>query len=118
MQQPQLIFDRTIEAKSKMKQLKNSFREALVNNKEYVDLLEKIKSLKEKAKQVEQSIAEGFQRELTEIEDLKIDLASDMEMLSDVALTQVMKGETLEIKDKYENQYEPIFKVSFKKSNS
>jgi hypothetical protein len=29
----------------------------------------------------------------------------------------MMKGETVSVKDEYENEYEPVFKVAFKKSN-
>ena len=56
-----------------------------------------------------------FAQELTKKEDLKIDIASDIELLTDVALSSMMKGESVGISDKYENEYEPVFKVMFKK---
>jgi len=30
-------------------------------------------------------------------------------------MTKLMKGETVEVKDEYDNTYEPIFSVRFKK---
>ena len=38
-------------------------------------------------------------------------------MLNDLALTPLMKGETVEVKDEFENAYEPTWKVNFKKAN-
>jgi len=36
-------------------------------------------------------------------------------MINDIAMTMVMKGETVSVNDKYENEYEPLFTVKFKK---
>ena len=36
-------------------------------------------------------------------------------MLSDIAIAKITKGEAIGITDKYSNEYEPIFKVKFKK---
>jgi hypothetical protein len=47
---------------------------------------------------------------------MKIDLDSDMEMISDLALNQLMKGETVKVKDEYEVEYDPLFTVKFKKA--
>ena len=52
-----------------------------------------------------------------QIQDLKIDIESDQEMLNDIAMLKYTKGEPIEIKDKYDNEYEPVFSVKFKKSN-
>jgi hypothetical protein len=30
-------------------------------------------------------------------------------------MTNLMDGKTIELKDKYENEYEPIYKITFKK---
>ena len=36
-------------------------------------------------------------------------------MMSDIALNKIMKGETVEITDQYDNKYEPLFSVKFRK---
>ena len=49
------------------------------------------------------------------LDDFKIDLESDATMLSDIALSKFIKGETVKVVDEYNNTYQPIFTVKFKK---
>ncbi len=117
MQQIQEIFSRIQAAKKKQKDLRTAYKDALETSMEYQETVEKLKTLREKKKQIETTVKQQFANELTQLDDLTIDIASDMEMLTDVAMTQLMKGETVEVKDEYENTYEPVFKVTFKKSS-
>ena len=52
------------------------------------------------------------------LDDLKREVDTNKEMLSDIAMSTLMKGETVEVKDEYDNVYEPAFKVNFKKANA
>lgn len=115
MQDIQEIFARIQEAKKKMKDLREAYKDALAGSEEYKNLTDQAKVLRERKKTIENGIKEMFASELTQLEDLKIDIASDMEIMSDVALSKVMKGESITIKDEYENEYEPSFAVKFKK---
>lgn len=117
MQDIQEIFNRIQEIKKKQKDIRSSYKEALASSQEYVELVDKLRTMREKKKQLENTIKSDFSSEFTKLDDLKVDLESDMEMLSDIAMTKVMKGETIEIKDEYENNYEPVFTVRFKKAN-
>ena len=72
--------------------------------------------MREKKKQIEGSTKQQFASELTKLDDYAIDLAGDYELLSDAALTKLMKGETVEVTDEYDNKYEPLFSVKFKKA--
>ena len=117
MQDIQQIFHRIQESKKKLKDLKASYKDALDMTSGYKDIVEELRDKREKKKQVEAQIKEQFANEFTQMEDVKIDLQSDLELLSDIAMTQLMKGENIEVQDKYDNQYEPVFKVSFKKMN-
>ncbi len=116
MQDIQEIFNRIQKNKSKQKDMKQMYKDALVSSSEYQETQEKLKTIHEKKKQLEHTIKEQFSHELTELEDLKIDIASDMELMSDIAMTKMMKGETVEVIDEYENEYEPVFSVRFKKA--
>ena len=116
MQQLQEVFARVQVAKKKKKDLETAYKDALSSSLEYQEIGEKLKTLRERKKQIEITIKDQFSGELTKIDDLKIDIASDMEMMTDIAIGQLMKGETVEVKDENENTYEPVFKVSFKKS--
>ncbi len=117
MQNIQEVFARIQKNKKQLKDLKSAYSDALKNVQEYVEVLEKLKTLREKKKQIENTVRQDFATEFQQIEDIKIDIESDQEMLNDIALTQVMKGETVAVTDEYEQNYEPIFLVKFKKAN-
>lgn len=112
----QEIFDRVEKNRARMKELRTMYKDALAGTQEYNELSDKLKTLRERKKQIENTLRENFSKELTELEDLKVDMDSDMEMLSDIALTRLVKGESVEVTDKYQNQYEPVFTVKFRKS--
>ncbi len=116
MQDLQQVFARVQLAKKQKKDLETSFKDALKNSLEYQELDEKMKTQRERKKQIETTIKDQFSGELTKIDDLKIDIASDMEMISDMAMSQLVKGETVEVTDEYGTKYEPVFKVNFKKA--
>ncbi|PIR03040.1 MAG: hypothetical protein COV60_02375 [Candidatus Magasanikbacteria bacterium CG11_big_fil_rev_8_21_14_0_20_43_7] len=115
MQDLQEIFTRVQENKKKLKDLRDTYKEAVQADQSYVDIDEALKATREKKKTIELAIKEQFAHEFVKMDDLKIDIASDQEMINDIAMTMMMKGETVSVNDKYENEYEPIFKVSFKK---
>lgn len=114
----QEIFIRTNEIKKKQKDLRSAYKDALHASLEYQEIEEKLKALKERKRQIESVTKEQFSSEFTKLEDMSIDLASDEEMMTDMAIGMLLKGETVEVKDEYENTYEPVFKVRFKKSNA
>lgn len=117
MQDIQEVFARIQKNKKKVKDLKTSYSDALKTVQEYVETNDKLKTLREKKKQIENTIRQDFANEFQQMEDLKIDIESDQELLNDIALTQVMKGETVAVTDEYEQNYEPVFVVKFKKAN-
>ncbi len=113
----QEIFDRIQKTKKEQKEIKIMYRDALANSNSLQEVIEELKILKEKKKGIEDTIKSDFLSELEKLDTLKLDIENDMMLLSDAALTLVMKGEMIEIKDQFENKYEPIFKVQFKKAN-
>jgi len=54
--------------------------------------------------------------EFDKIEGLKLNIAGDAQILSDLALTQLTSGQEVKIVDENKVEYEPIFTVRFKKS--
>ncbi len=116
MQDIQEIFNRIQDIRKKSKDIRASYKDALAASAEYTEINEKIKTLRERKKQIETSIKQDFSGEFTKLEDYKVDLESDNTMLSDAALTKLMKGETVQVVDEYNNTYEPQFSVKFKKS--
>ncbi len=60
-------------------------------------------------------ILEEENRHLIEqMEDLKIDIETEKELLSDIALSMLMKGEPVSVETE-DGQYEPSFTVNFKR---
>ena len=116
MQDIQEIWGRIQQIKKQQKDLRVAYKDALRASMEYVELVEKLTTMRARKKQIEATIKGDFASEFTKLDDLKIDLESDMEMLSDMAMTKLMKGETVEVKDEYDNVWQPIFSVKFKKT--
>ncbi|EKE15575.1 MAG: hypothetical protein ACD_11C00133G0006 [uncultured bacterium] len=117
MQNIQEIFIKMREMKKEQKDLKDMYKDALVQANEYEEIVEKMKELREKKKQIETRIQAEMGKAWQKLDDIKYEMETQKEMMSDIAMTTLMKGEKVEVKDEYENPYEPIFKVNFKKTN-
>lgn len=117
MQNIQEVFIKIREMKKEQKDLKDMYKDALVQADEYEEITEQIKTLREKKKQIEARIQSEMGRAYEKLEDLKIEMETEKEMLNDIAISTLMKGETVEVKDEFDNVYEPSFSVKFKKNN-
>lgn len=115
MQNLQEIFNRIEANKKELKDLRQAYKDALLQTGEHQDVVDQIKTLRERKKQIEQTVKDQFSSEFIKMDDIKIDIESDIEMLTDIALNKYVKGETVAVTDEYENEYEPIFAVKFKK---
>jgi predicted nuclease with TOPRIM domain len=111
----QEVYNRLQETKKKQKDVRSTLRDALSTSAEYQELLEKIKAMRTKKQQMEAAIKSDFSGEMDKMEEYALDMKSDNMLLSDAAMTKLMKGETVELTDEYNNKFEPIFSVRFKK---
>jgi predicted nuclease with TOPRIM domain len=116
MQNVQEIFNRMQAIKKKQKDIRSAYKDALAGSAEYAELSDKLKQMRERKKQIEARVKQDFSSEFTKLDDYKIDLESDSTLLTDAVITKMMKGETVEIEDEYNNKYEPVFSVKFKKT--
>lgn len=116
MSKLQEVFDRIQKTKKEQKEIKSMFRDSLVNSKSYQEAVEELKVMRDKKKKIEDAIKEDFNSELAKLDNLKADIENDYMLLSDAALTKIMKGEMIEVVDEKDNKYEPVFSVKFKKS--
>lgn len=116
MSRLQDVFNRIQKTKKEQKEIKAMYRDALTNNHRYQELLEEIKTLKEKKKKMEESIQDDFRSEFNKLETLKTDVENDILLMSDLAINKLIKGEPVEITDEKDNKYEPTFSVRFKKA--
>ena len=111
----QEVFDRIKETEKKQRELNSTFRDALASSHSYKEAVEKLKIAREKKKSIEEEVRSEFSSEFSRLEGLKLDMKTDKELLSDIALTSLMKGQTVEVHDEHDNEYEPIFSVKFNK---
>lgn len=111
MKNAQQIFNNIKINKAKLKDLRIAIKDSIDISAGYIDVCNQIKSLREKRKQIEMSIKEAWTSEIVKMEDLKIDIESEQEMLSDIIISTIMKGGTVEIKDENDNEYEPVIKA-------
>lgn len=116
MKDLQSVFNHIQEMKKDMKTIKKEYADTLANADDRELLLEEIKKLQERKKQIEVRTQEQMGKRYAELEALKDELESEQEMLNDMAMTMLMDGKTVEVMDEYQNQYEPLFTVKFKKS--
>lgn len=118
MSKLQEIYNRIRASKAERKKVNVIFKDVLAQSKPYQDVLEELKDLKEKKLRIETEIRADFAKELEKLEKIALDMKSDEMLLTDVALTMLMKGQNIELTDEHDQKYEPVFKINFKKSPS
>lgn len=111
-----VVFKRIQENKKEQRDLKSMYRDALSTDSAYQKVLDELEDLKIKKKQLENSVKSSFKEEFDKLEGLKLNIASDNQLLSDLALNQFISGELIKLVDDNQVEYEPIFTVKFKKT--
>jgi predicted nuclease with TOPRIM domain len=111
------VFSKIREMKKEQKDIKDMYKDALAQADKYEEVVEEIKKLREEKKAIETRIQGELGRSWEKFEELKFEMEGQKEMMNDLALTTLMKGQTVAVKDEFDNAYEPIWKVNFKKTN-
>ena len=109
------IFSRIEKAKKEQKEIKAMYNGALESSNSYQKALDEYNNAKINKKKIEAAIKDDFVRELDKLEILKNDIYNDNQLLADACLVRISKGDKIEINDKHDNHYEPVFSVRFKK---
>lgn len=110
------VFKKTKAAKKERKKINDMYREALMNSKTYTEILDQLKELQAKKKRFELQTKQDFRSEMENLDKLKQEIQSSNILMSDIALTTLMKGQTVAITDEDDVKYEPQFTVKFKKT--
>jgi len=113
MSQLQLVFDRIQKSKKEVKEIKAMYNDALNNSQEYQRIIEQQKVLKINKKVIESRVKGEFESELDKLDVLKNEIKSDSQLLSDISVAMVAKGEIIEVKDENDSVNVPVFKVNF-----
>lgn len=117
MSNVQEVFNRIKDTKRKAKEIKRMYKDSLEASFEYREVLEKLEALKARKKQLETQIKEESAGEFAKLDAYKMHIKNDNELLSDIALNTLMAGETVQVKDENDEEYEPVFTVRFKKAH-
>lgn len=115
MKDIQSVFDALQDKKSQRKELQAAYRDALGNRQDYSDVKDQLTELRDLKKSIEHEVQAEMGNDYDRLENLKHAIKDDQEMLSDIAVTQFMQGETVAITDQDNNEYEPVLSVTFKK---
>ncbi len=110
------VFKRIQDKKKEQRELKTMYRDALSTSGEYQEALKELADLKVKKKKIESGIQADFKEEFDKLEGLKLNIAGDNQLLSDLAIHQLTSGEPINIIDENKVEYEPVFTVRFKKA--
>ena len=116
MQNIQAVFDRMQEKKKKLKDLRGMYKDGLDNDKRYKDLVEELKAMRTKKQQIENDVQVDMGEAYDKLESLRDDINADQQLINDIAMATIMKGQDVKIVDENNNRYEPEFKVTLKKS--
>ncbi|MEA3249541.1 MAG: hypothetical protein U9Q03_04245 [Patescibacteria group bacterium] len=117
MQNLQEIHRRLEELKRRRRELNRMFKDELAQNEQYQKIVEDLKVLREKKKSIENAAKVACFSEADELDRIKEQVASEREMMTDVALNMYVEGKTVEIVDE-DARYVPQFSVKFKKEKS
>lgn len=111
------LYQRYQSKRKEKKKLSAFFKEQQEIHSEYKKIVDELEVLKAKKKQIDLQIKESCASELEKMEKLRLDIKTDKEMLTDLAVTKMMNNEAVEISDEYNNKFVPFFSVIFKKIN-
>ncbi len=117
MRDIQGIFDEIQDHKHTRREIGKEYRDTLIQAEGYDELKEEMKKLKEKKRLIETEAKASMGSRWDEFEKAKREIESLEEMMSDIALTSLMKGENINLRDKNDIKYEPTYKVYYKKVN-
>ena len=102
-------------AQRKKKDLTRTIRDAQGDYKEYADISEQIKKLRERKKQLDSQIRNEYSSEFSDLESVKIDIKDSRMVLSDLIWNELMKNNSVEIVDEDNNHFVPQVIVTLKK---
>ncbi len=105
------------EKKDERKKLKQVIKDELTHNSRYGELVDEMGTLKNEKKTIENQVKESVPDDARKLDDLDAEIKADEELMSDLAMNLIMKNESVELRDQFENKYVPQMKVTFKRED-
>ncbi len=106
------VYGRLVLKKKQKRDLASAYQDELKNHARYQELLAQIKALRDEKKSIEAELLESAGT-AQDIDLLKIDIKSDLELLADIALNLYVSNQNVEIIDEWNNRWSPLFSVRF-----
>jgi chromosome segregation ATPase len=113
----QQVFSEIREAKKEMKGLREQYKDALSQTEKYQELQDELKEKRDKKKEIETKVQQQMGKAYDRLDELKSEVVAKEELLNDIAITTLMDGKAVEVVDEFQNRYEPLYVVKFKKTN-
>jgi hypothetical protein len=110
------IYTRLEVNKKRRKEINKMLKDELTHSSRYTEIVEEMQTLRDEKKGIEQNVRAGSS-DASDLDEIKIEIQTDQELLADIALNMYVKNQTVEIKDEYDQTWYPVFKVNFKKGN-
>lgn len=111
------VFISVQEKKKKQRELRSIIRDAYAQSGEYQDIVAELKTVREKKKTFEQQVTARYSSEIEQLERIKSELKEEHEKLISMTLAHLAKGEIVKVLDSYNTVYDPVLKISFRKSD-
>lgn len=118
MQDVQSLFSRSRELAEEQRSIRKEYKDLLSHDMEYQKLTEEMKTMREQKKLVESHAQEQMGTRYLRFEELRDEITELKQMISDVAMTTLVKGGVIEITDEDNTLYEPQFSITFKKTGA
>lgn len=115
MQDIQEIFNRIQEEGRELRELRAVYKDSLNSTGEYQEIVEEIKSFRDRKKQIEAAVDGQMSEHMAKMEQTAKSIANGKQMLADIALSTLLKGEIVKVVGPNDTTYEPSFSVRFKK---
>ncbi|MDA3814746.1 MAG: hypothetical protein PF549_00055 [Patescibacteria group bacterium] len=111
------VFEKIQEQKEIRKEITKEYKESLVMKDGYEELTEELKTLRDKKKTMENIVQAEMGNRWEELEKAKEEIKTYEQILTDIAMTSLMDGKNINLKDRNNAEYEPTYKITFKKIN-
>ena len=111
------VYGRLCAKKREKSEIQKAFKDELANHPRYKQITDDLKKMKEEKKSIENQTWASASADAQKLDLLTLDIESDKEMLSDLALNMYTKGQTVEIVDEHNVRWVPKFSVAFKKDD-
>lgn len=111
------IFFKIQDAKKRKREIRTLYRDALKHSSAYSGILDQIAQLQEKKRAIEEKVKSEFSKELDMLDQISHELKDEHERMADLVLAGLLKGEIIKVHDMKNYVYDPVVKVTFKKSD-